>query len=113
MADFHRQREGERRDAFAAALAEALGKPADEVEAALEEVRPGDRPRRPCGGPPPLRGLTGALDVTRAELHRALRELPAVDRSVWEDHRDDLVAFLAERFGLSEDRGRHHGPGRP
>jgi hypothetical protein len=103
LADFHEQQDGARRDAFAAALAEALGKPVDDVEAALEEVGPGDGARRPCGGHVPLRQLAAALDVTRPELRKALREVRASADSAWEDRRDDLVTFLAERFGLSED----------
>jgi hypothetical protein len=121
LADFHRERAGDMREGFAAALAEALGKPADEVEAALDEVRPGRERRGPCGPHVSLRRLESALDVTRAELRRALRELRADAESAWEDRRDDLVAFLAERFGLSEDEveealpdlpgpGPHPGP---
>jgi hypothetical protein len=125
LRDFHEQEGGERRDAFAAALAEALGKPEDEVEAALDEVRPGDGARRPCGGHVPLRQLATALDVTRPELRKALREVRAGADSAWEDRRADLVAFLAERFGLSEEQVDEalpelagpgpgpHGPGRP
>jgi hypothetical protein len=122
LADFHEQQDGDRRDAFAAALADALGKPVDEVEAALEEVGPGDRARRPCGGHVPLRQLAAALDVTRPELRKALREVRADADSAWEGRRDDLVTFLAERFGLSEDEveqalpelpGPPGPPGRP
>jgi hypothetical protein len=123
LADFREQEHGERRDAFATALAEALGKPVDEVQAALDEVRPGDGARPGCAPHVSLRRLAAALDVTRPELREALREARAGERSGWEDHRDDLVAFLADRFGLSEDEveealpalpdpGRH-GPGGP
>lgn len=123
LMDFHEQEAGERRDAFATALAEALGKPVDEVEAALDEVRPGDGARPGCAPHVSLRRLAAALDVTRGELRRALGEARTGAGSAWEDHRDALAAFLADRFGLSEDDveralpdlpapGRH-GPGGP
>jgi hypothetical protein len=103
LMDFHDRQDGERRDALASVLADALGKPVDEVRAALDAVRPGDGPRGgPCGPHVPLRQLARALDVTRAELRKALREVRAGADSAWEDRRDDLVAFLAERFDLSE-----------
>jgi hypothetical protein len=121
LRDFHDQRAGERRDTFAAALAEALGKPVDEVEAALEQIRPGDGARGPCAPHVSLRRLATELDVTRPELRRALREVRAGVDSEWEDRRDDLVTFLAERFGLSADEVEQalpdfpgpppHGPG--
>jgi ClpA/ClpB-like protein len=103
LMDFHEQREGENRDAFAAALADALGKPVDEVEAALERVRPGEPFRRGCRPGLGLGRLAAALDVTRAELRQALEELRAGAESRFEERRDALVKFLAERFGLSED----------
>jgi hypothetical protein len=114
LRDFHEQEAGERRDAFADALAEALGKPVDEVRAALDEVGPGKDLRRGDGAVPgelrlscaphvSLRRLAAELDVTRAELRQALREARAGADSAWEDHRDALAAFLAERFGLARD----------
>jgi hypothetical protein len=103
MEDYFEQEFGERRDAFATALAEALDKPVGEVRAALDEVRPGDRGRPGCGPHVSLRRLAAELDVTRAELRQALREVRADVDSSWEDHRRDLAAFLADRFGLSQD----------
>jgi transcriptional regulator with XRE-family HTH domain len=103
LRDFEREH-GERRDAFAQALAEALDKPVDEVRTAVEAVRPqeGDRPRPGCAPHVSLRGLAAELDVTRAELREALRDVrPDVD-SALDDLHDDLAAFLADRFGLSE-----------
>ena len=106
MEDFRRQHLSEERDAFAAALADALGKSTEEVQRALDS----QRGRRPDGCPGPglpgrdLSGLASALDVTAAQLRAALRQ-------VWEDRRDDhaerkgdLERFLADRFNLSVDQ---------
>jgi hypothetical protein len=65
MRDFHEREKDDVRDAFASALAEALGRSVDDVKAALREARPG---------------------------------------APFEEHRDDLVAFLADRFGISEEK---------
>jgi hypothetical protein len=77
MEDFRRQHLSEERDAFAAALADALGKSTEEVQRALDSQR-GRRPDG-CPGPglpgPDLSGLASALDVTAAELRRALRQV--------------------------------------
>jgi hypothetical protein len=122
LEDFHRQRADEPRNEFSAALAKALGKPVDDVEAALEEAEPGDRRRGPCGPGVSLRRLATALDVTQAELREALREVRAGADEAFDARRDALVKFLADRFGLSEDKVRNalpdfpgrfgHGPGR-
>jgi hypothetical protein len=104
LMDFGERRHTEVRDDFAAALAETLGKPVDEVRAALDEVRPtGGARRGPCGPHVSLRGLASELDVTRAELRKALREARANSGFGLEDSRDDLAAFLAERFNLSKE----------
>jgi hypothetical protein len=89
---------------FAEALAGKLGLDTEDVEDALAQLRP-DRPGRPHRHmAAPLSGLASALDVTRGELRDALREMRAGLRSGWEDRRDELVEFLAQRFGLSEDK---------
>jgi hypothetical protein len=104
LRDFHEQEHAELRDAFASALAEALGKPADDVKAALDEVRPDDGMRPGCAPHVSLRRLAAALDVTRAELREALRETRAGVDPPFENRREDLVAFLADRLGISEEK---------
>ena len=104
LRDFHEQERGKVRGAFASALAEALGKPVDEVRAALDEVGPGEGRRPGCAPHVSLRRLAAELDVTRAELRKALRESRAgVDSSI-EQHHEDLVKFLADRLGVSEEK---------
>jgi hypothetical protein len=113
LEDFHRQQEGDRRDDFSAALADALGKPVDEVRSALEAAEPGERRRGPCGPNVSLRRLAAELDVTRAELRTALREVRAGADEAFDARIDALVTFLAERFNLSEDKVRDALPDLP
>jgi hypothetical protein len=113
LSEFHERELRERRDSFATALAEALGKPVDDVEAALEEVGPRQGRFPGCAPHVSLRRLAAELDVTRAELRKALRETRAESDRGFEDHRDDIVAFLADRFGLSEDEVEEALPERP
>jgi transcriptional regulator with XRE-family HTH domain len=85
-------------EAFAEALADELGVDAAKVEDALAAARP---PRPPAHHrAAPLRDLAAALDVTRAELRKALREVRAAAKSGWEQHEEKLAAFLADRFTL-------------
>ena len=108
---------------FPAALAKSLGLQPNEVEAALMRLRPfrgpGHREHRPYVG---LRQLAAELDVTRAELRHALREIRPGGLGHRQDRRNDLVEFLAERFNLSQTevdealseflgRGPHGPPG--
>jgi hypothetical protein len=104
MRDFHEQEEGELRDAFASALAEALGKPVDDVKAALDEVGPGEGRRPGCAPHVSLRRLAAELDVTRGELRKALRETRAGVDSPFEERHEDLVTFLADRLGVSREK---------
>ena len=104
LRDFHEQEEGEVRDAFATALAEALGKPADEVRAALSEVGPGEGRRPGCAPHVSLRRLAAELDVTRAELRKALGEARSGMDSSFEQRHEDLVTFLADRLGVSREK---------
>lgn len=118
---------------FAADLAEKLGLEAGDVETALMQLRPDKRDGR-HGRPHamPLNRLAQELDVTRAELRKALREMRAGANFRPQDRRDELVTFLAERFNLSEAKveaalpefagrgpggpggpGGPHGPGGP
>jgi hypothetical protein len=129
---FHEREHAERQGDFADALAEALGIPKERVSAALDEFhenleqrmekrreafRDGAPP--PRGGPHrialPLRQLASALDVSRAELREALREIRpdrpdrpdrAELRKRFEEHTAELAAFLAERLDLDADEVR-------
>jgi hypothetical protein len=104
LRDFHEQEEGEVRDAFATALAEALGKPVDEVRAALDQVGPGEGMRPGCAPHVSLRRLAAELDVTRAELREALGEARSGMDSTFEQRHEDLVTFLADRLGVSREK---------
>ena len=86
---------------FSEALAGELGVSVAKLEEALDAVRPdpGERRRDHHRGAP-LHELATALGVTRAELREALREVQALARSRWEQHEQELAAFLADRFGL-------------
>ena len=128
MRDFHEQEASEHRDDFTNALAKALGVSADKVEQAFDEigevhkvrfderlaeelgvdaakvedafdaVRPPRPPVRHRGEP--VDKLAAALDATRAELRKALREVRAGAQSDWEQHQEELAAYLADRFNL-------------
>ena len=104
LEDFRQQNEGDHRDAFAAALADALGKSTEDVQQALESMRPGGGDggmRHPFVS---LKRLAAALDVTRAELRDALREARSSLADSFEERHAALVTFLAERFNLSEEK---------
>lgn len=105
LRDYHDQEREDGRAAFLTALARALGKPADEVQSALGQLRP--RAQAMCSPhrdhAVPLRQLANALDVSRAELREALRDVRAGAQDGWEDRREDLVEFLAERLELPAD----------
>lgn len=104
MRDFKQQQQGEIRDSFASALAEALDKPVDEVQAALDEVGPSEGKRPGCAPHVSLRRLAAELDVTRGELREALGEARAGVDAPFEDLHDDLVTFLADRLGISKEK---------
>jgi transcriptional regulator with XRE-family HTH domain len=87
---------------FEQALADELGVDVTDVRRALFEGRP-DR-----GGPErhrtmPLRQLASALDVSRAELRKAFRELRAGAEDGHRAHTQALAKFLAARLDLSAD----------
>ena len=107
---------------FAAALADKLGVDADKVEDALLAIRPHDPGRHRRHRALPLRQLAAALDVTRGELRKAFKELRQDGDGAAKDRRAELVAFLAERFGVSKEKvedalpqfpGPGHAPGIP
>ncbi|MBA3263312.1 MAG: hypothetical protein H0T69_12750 [Thermoleophilaceae bacterium] len=89
---------------FAAALAEKLAIDAGEVEDALRAIRPDEPGRGYRQEALTLRQLASALDVTPPELRKAFRDVRADAGSAWENPRPDLVAFLAERLGVSENK---------
>jgi hypothetical protein len=126
LRDFHEQEHADHHGEFAAALAKALDIPESRVTAALDEFhdnleqrmekrreafRDGAPP--PPGGPHrialPLRQLASALDVSRAELRDALGEIRpdrpdhSEMKACFEEHTDELAAFLAERLDLDVD----------
>ena len=92
---------------FAMKLADDLNVDVSDVRAALMEIRPfhgerrGDRHR---DGAAPLRQLATALDVSRADLRAAFRELRRSALNGWEEHQKELARFLADRFNLDVDR---------
>jgi transcriptional regulator with XRE-family HTH domain len=91
--------------AFEEELADELGVSADKLREALWSLRPDPGARRhDRHHAAPLRQLASALDVTRAELRKALREVRAGADSGWEQREAELAAFLADRFNLSVDK---------
>jgi hypothetical protein len=90
-------------DEFTQALADELGVDATDVRRALFETRL-DRGRGHHHRAMPLRQLASALDVTRAELRKALREVRAGAENGWEERNQALAKFLADRFGLGVDK---------
>jgi biotin operon repressor len=146
LRDFHDQEHADRREELSAKLAKALGISQDKVEQALEALDKRMESRRdrvmkaapppPDGAPHrgvrhwrpflPLRQLANELDVTRAELRKALRELrPDRPGKDFEAQQEELVQFLADRFDLDVDKvtdalgelrppvGSRHRPGLP
>jgi ClpA/ClpB-like protein len=88
---------------FAQKLADELNLDVSDVRAALMQVRPFH------GGPHrdhalPLRQLATALDVSRADLRAAFRELRRSALNGWEEHQQELAKFLADRFGLNVNK---------
>jgi transcriptional regulator with XRE-family HTH domain len=88
---------------FASKLADELGLDASDVRAALIEIRPfDDLPHRRRALP--LRQLSSALGVSRADVRKAFRELRESAMNGWERHQQELARFLADRFDLDVDR---------
>ena len=88
---------------FAQKLADELDADASEVRSALMEIRPfhGGPHRHPAM---PLRQLAAALDVSRADLRAAIRELRRSAANGWEQHQRELAEFLADRLDLDADK---------
>ena len=122
LREFHTQQHAAREGAFASALAEALDLDADEVADALEATRPdGERFHGPREM---LRSLADELGVTPAELRKALRSVRDDVARSRADEREQLAAFLGERFDLDQSKvedaleslpgpGPHGGHGGP
>lgn len=89
-------------DEFAQALADELGVNVTDVRRAVFEARP-DRGRIERHPAMPLAQLASALDVSRAELRKAFRELRAGEEKGFKQHNQALAKFLADRFNLSAD----------
>ncbi|HEY7454440.1 MAG TPA: hypothetical protein VH683_07740 [Thermoleophilaceae bacterium] len=125
LRDFHDQEHADRREEMSAKLAKALGISQDKVDDALEALDKRMEARRdrvmkaapppPDGAPHrgvrhwrpflPLRQLANELDVTRAELRKALRELrPDRPGKDFAAHQQQLAKFLADRFDLDADK---------
>jgi len=87
---------------FAQKLADELNLDVSDVRAALIQVRPfhGERHRHAL----PLRQLATALDVSRADLRAAFRELRRSALNGWEQDQKELAQFLADRFNLDADK---------
>lgn len=97
LADFGSRQRTERKDTFAAALADALGKSTEEVERALEE-------RHEAARSAFARRLAAALDLEPADVQAALEK---VMDGATPDRRDgprDFVDDLAGELGVSPDR---------
>jgi hypothetical protein len=118
MADFGSRHRTERRDAFAAALADALGKSTEEVERALEE-------RHDAARSAFAKRLAAALDLNAGEVEAALEKVTDAARPGPMHPPGDFIDDLAGELGVSVDRledalrevrppGRHgdcRGPG--
>jgi transcriptional regulator with XRE-family HTH domain len=88
---------------FASKLADELGLDVSDVRAALIKIRPfDDLPhRRPAL---PLRQLSSALGVSRADMRKAFRELRESAMNGWKQHQKELARFLADRFHLDVNK---------
>src|SRR5688572_1597185 len=119
LRDFRSSHDDGMRAGFAADLADALGISEDKVSSALDNLHqqredrfddhmgPRDLPPPPGGARfhfgPPLRDLANELGVTRSELRKALREVGQKAGDRFEEHREELAEFLADRFSLDVD----------
>lgn len=97
LADFGSRQRTERKDTFAAALADALGKSTEEVQRALEE-------RYEAARSAFARRLAAALDLEPADVQAALEKV--VDGATRDrvDGPRDFVNNLAGELGVSPDR---------
>ena len=97
LADFGSRQRTERKDTFAAALADALGKSTEEVERALEE-------RYEAARSAFARRLAAALDLEPADVQAALEKVVNGATRDRVDGPRDFVNDLAGELGVSPDR---------
>jgi hypothetical protein len=97
LADFGSRHRTERKDTFAAALADALGKSTEEVERALEE-------RHEAARSAFARRLAAALDLEPADVEAALEKVMDGATPDRMDGPRDFVDDLAGELGVSADR---------
>jgi hypothetical protein len=97
LADFGSRQRTERKDTFAAALADALGKSTEEVERALEE-------RHEAARSAFARRLAAALDLEPADVQAALEKVMDGATPDRMDGPRDFVDDLAGELGVSPDR---------
>jgi hypothetical protein len=97
LADFGSRQRTERKDTFAAALADALGKSTEEVERALEE-------RHEAARSAFARRLAAALDLEPADVEAALEKVMDGSEPDRMHGPGDFIDELAGELGVSADR---------
>ena len=97
LADFRSQQKTERTDAFAAALADALGKSTEEVEKALEQRHEAEQSAF-------AKRLAAALDLDPADVEAALEKVMDGAGRGGPQPPGDFIDDLASELGVSADR---------
>ena len=97
LADFRSRHRTERKDAFAAGLADALGKSTEEVERALEERRDAEQNAF-------AKRLAASLDLDPADVEAALEKVMDGAGKDGPQRPGDFIDELAGELGVSADR---------